>query len=224
MTLVHLIEDDPSFGTTLGTALRSRGWLVRVHPTLAEARASLASETPDLVLLDLGLPDGDGLEVCRTLRAAGSRVPILVLTARGTLESRLSGFREGADDYLVKPFDLDELEARCKALLRRARAGERPGPVRIGRLEVDFEARRARRGGRPVELTEIEFQFLSYLLARAGDVLSREDLLRDVWKMPGCQSRTVDTFVGRIRKLIERDPSRPRHLATVRGVGYRLSP
>ncbi|MBI4613912.1 MAG: response regulator transcription factor [Planctomycetes bacterium] len=223
MTVIYLVEDDESLRTALEIGLRAEGFRVHAYPTLATASRALELERPDLVVLDLGLPDGDGLDLCRKVRRADPDLPVLVLTARGTLESRLDGFRRGADDYLVKPFDVEELHARCRALLRRGPRRERAARVRIGLLDLDFSCREARRHGKAVDLTEMEWLFLRFLADREGRPVSRELLLQAIWGMgPGCRSRTIDTFASRLRKLVEPDPARPRFLLTVRGVGYRL--
>jgi DNA-binding response OmpR family regulator len=222
---VLLVEDDHTLRTTLELALQLRGCTVRSATTLARAREALAQRRPDLLLLDLGLPDGDGLELCRDMRRARDPLPILVLTARGTLEARVDGLRIGADDYLTKPFDMTELMARVEALIRRARW--RPGHMAftVGRLRVDPVARQATRDGEPVELTELELKLLVYLMERQGEAVSRADLLRDVWAMADTvQTRSVDVFMSRLRKLIEDDATEPRWLQSVRGVGYRLAP
>ncbi len=230
-----VVEDDVTLGLTLETNLGLSGYETVLATTLAAARAELADEAtppPDLIVLDLGLPDGDGLTLCRELRQAGWTLPILILTARGQLDARIRGLREGADDYVAKPFDVPELEARVEALLRRVRwsseaverAGEGPSPwLRVGQLEVHFPSYRATASGAPVELTALEFELLAYFTERLGEVVTREDLLADVWGVPRTlKTRTVDVFVSRLRKLIEPEPTQPRHLLSVRGVGYRL--
>lgn len=220
---VLLVEDDHTLRTTLELALQLRGCTVRSATTLSRAREALAQRRPDLLLLDLGLPDGDGLELCRDMRRARDPLPILVLTARGTLEARVAGLRGGADDYLTKPFDMTELMARVEALIRRARWRPSHMAFTVGRLRVDPVARQATRDGEPVELTELELKLLVYLVERQGEAVSRADLLRDVWAMSDTvQTRSVDVFMSRLRKLIEDDATDPRWLQSVRGVGYRL--
>jgi DNA-binding response OmpR family regulator len=224
MGRVIIVEDDPILGLSLHVTLRAVGHEAILCPTLASARTAIAERSPDLVVLDLGLPDGDGLDLCRELRGAGSRAAVIVLTARGTLEARVLGFEVGADDYVSKPFELPELVARVEARMRRQRWNAPTALVTVGRLEVDFERRLAAVDGEAVTLTDLELRLLSYLYERAGYPVSRETLLRDVWDLdPSTRTRTVDVFVGRLRRLIERDTKKPKHLQNVRGHGYRLS-
>ena len=221
---VLVVEDDPAVAEPLLDGLRRNGFEVEhVGYALQVVPTATSGMGIDVVLLDLGLPDGDGLELCRDMRRARDPLPILVLTARGTLEARVAGLRGGADDYLTKPFDMTELMARVEALIRRARW--RPGHMAftVGRLRVDPVARQATRDGEPVELTELELKLLVYLVERQGEAVSRADLLRDVWAMSDTvQTRSVDVFMSRLRKLIEDDATDPRWLQSVRGVGYRL--
>lgn len=220
---IYLVEDDLTLASAIRIGLAAEGFRVHTYPGIEAARTALAIERPDLVILDLSLPDGDGLDLVRALRRARDVLPILILTARGTAESRIEGLRRGADDYLVKPFELEELSLRARALLRRSGPCDAARVLGIGRLEVDFGARTARRGTRPIELTEIEWRLLRYLADRPNQPISREALLETIWGMgPGTRSRTVDTFAGRLRKWIEPDPAHPRVLLTIRGVGYRL--
>ena len=223
MAEILLVEDDATLGMSLELALGDHGHTVRWRRTLADARAALLDRPADLVVLDLGLPDGDGLALCRELRAVGDAVPIVILTARGTVSARVEGLSLGADDYVTKPFDVDELLARIDAKLRRT-AWQRQTPhLRVGRLEVDFRTRAAWRDGEPIELTDLELRLLRYLASRAGEPVHRERLLSDVWGIhPKTRTRTVDMYASRLRRHIEHDPSHPRHLLGVRGVGYRL--
>lgn len=223
MSAILLVEDDNTLGMTLEISLVGEGHSVRWCTTLASADRAWRELPPDLIVLDLGLPDGDGLAFCKTLRQEGVIAPILMLTARGTLEARIDGLRLGADDYVSKPFELPELLARIEALLRRRRwhgAGDR---VRIGLLDIDFRRREAWRGDDRVELTALEMDLLRYLLDRPGEVVRREELLARVWGVaPTSKTRTVDVFMSRIRRLVEPDPATPRHLLSIRGQGYRL--
>jgi len=238
MAHVLLVEDDPTLGLSLRLALSANGHHVHLAPTLASARAALASPSiaitngpntsPDIIVLDLGLPDGDGLELVTELRKREDITPILVLTARATLSDRVEGLRHGADDYLSKPFDLPELVARIDALLRR-HGWTRPAPANVieratvGRLTVDFRTREASCDGEPVTLSDLELRFLRHLLDNPGTVVSREELLTDVWDLPATsRTRSIDTFVYRLRRVIETDPSRPALLLSVRGAGWRL--
>ena len=157
------------------------------------------------------------------LRAEGSIIPIVVLTAQGTLHARVEGLGSGADDYVTKPFELPELMARIEAQLRRER-WHGPGEItEVGKLSIDWRRREASRDGEPVNLTDLELRLLRYLLERGGQVVTREELLARVWRQdPSTQTRTVDVFMARLRRQIEDDTTRPRHLVNVRGVGYRL--
>lgn len=223
MSHVLLVEDDDTMGLTLEMSLSDQGHQVRWCKTLAKARAAATVQPPELVILDLGLPDGDGLELCRELREAGNIAPILVLTARSTLDSRLTGLSAGADDYVTKPFDLPEVLARVTALLRRT-SWHRPGnEVAIGRLRVDFRRREAWVDDTLTPLTDLELKLLRFLLDRQGEVVSREEILSRVWGLePTTRTRTVDVFISRLRRNIEVDSARPKFLLNVRGVGYRL--
>jgi DNA-binding response OmpR family regulator len=180
---------------------------------------------PDLVLLDLALPDGDGRDVCRELRRE-SGVPIVMLTARGTETDRVVGLELGADDYVVKPFSVAEVVARIRAVLRRTHGAAAPQPdvVRIGGLEVDVGARRAVLDGRELELRRKEFDLLARLVRDAGRVVTREQLMADVWDENWFGStKTLDVHVGWLRAKLGDDPSAPRFLHTVRGVGFRFT-
>ena len=225
MAQLLLVEDDPTLGLSLRLALTAQGHEVQVAPNLASARDAKPS---DLVMLDLGLPDGDGLELVHEMRKRGDITPILVLTARATLADRCEGLRHGADDYLTKPFDLPELVARVDALLRR-RGWTRPAATTqieraaIGRLAIDFKTRQCRCDDEPVTLSDLELRFLRCLLENQGQVVSREELLTTVWELPATsRTRSIDTFVYRLRRLIEPDPSHPAVLLSVRGTGWRL--
>jgi DNA-binding response OmpR family regulator len=214
---VLLVEDDLRFATALTAALRRSGYQVDHAPTAADA---LAAPLGDLVLLDLGLPDGDGVEVCRRIRA-GSDVGIIMLTARSEERDRVIGLRCGADDYLVKPFGYAELHARIDAVLRRARP--RPAGVRTaGRIRVDLDQHRAYVDGEPVALTRKEFNLLAILAAAPAVTIRRERLFQEVWhtSWPGT-ARTLDVHMANLRAKIRDDVAL---IETVRGVGYRLMP
>jgi DNA-binding response OmpR family regulator len=222
---VLLVEDESSVAEPLTQALRREGFEPIVAGTAAGAlELALAGEF-DFVLLDLTLPDGDGRDVCRTLRRASS-VPIVMLTARGTEFDKIIGLELGADDYVVKPFSSAELIARMRAILRRAREGPDlpPGPVRIGELEVDERGRRVTLREQELALTLKEFDLLARLVRDAGSVVRREDLMADVWDENWFGSmKTLDVHVSTLRRKLEDDPARPRYLHTVRGFGFRLA-
>jgi len=215
-----VVEDDPQVRVMLSRALGHEGFDVAAAPDAAGCMAELRAVRPDLVLLDLLLPDLDGLELCRRLRRSGDRVPILMLTARDTISDRVDGLEAGADDYLVKPFSTAELVARVRALLRRVE--RRPAPpgdaVLIGELEIDPAGRLVRLGGDVIHLTPTEFDLLALLAARPGVVFSREQLLAEVWGWrDGSGQRTVDSHVRGLRRKLGSDLVR-----TVHGVGYAL--
>jgi DNA-binding response OmpR family regulator len=213
---VMVVEDSPRVATGLQTALRARGYEVVLASTAAQA---LAAQPVDLVLLDLGLPDRDGLEVCAELRSR-SDVAIIAVTARGEERDRVNGLRSGADDYVVKPFGVAELQARIEALMRRAaRTNGRRAPVTFGALVVDLDAHRVEVDGREIVLTRKEFDLLAALTRRPGAVVTREQLLADVWHtMWMGDSHTVEVHIASLRAKL----GDPRLVKTVRGVGYRL--
>jgi DNA-binding response OmpR family regulator len=219
---ILLVEDDADLARGLSFNLRHEGYEVLVAGTVKDGRRAALKGESDLLVLDLALPDGDGLEILKALRSAGKHLPVLCLTARGQETDVVMGLGTGADDYVTKPFGLAELFARIAALLRRA------GPaaadtVRLGDAEVDLAARRVRRGGREEDLTPVETDLLRYLLARRGQAVEREQILRDLWGVESRhETRTLDNHVARLRKKLEGDPARPRVLVTVHGAGYRI--
>ena len=213
---VLLVEDDRRVAAALRTALGRRGYQVTVATTAAEA---LAAAPADLVLLDLGLPDRDGIEVCRELRRRGD-MAIIAVTARTEERDRVVGLRCGADDYVVKPFGMAELQARIDAVMRRsARSAQRVPVVRAGRLTIDLDARRVSLDDREVALTRKEFELLAALARRPGSAVTREQLLADVWNTTWLGSpHTVEVHVASLRAKL----GDPGVVQTVRGVGYRL--
>jgi len=222
---ILFVEDEPSIAEPFSQALRRAGFDTTTVGTAAGALATAAEIVPDLVLLDLTLPDGDGREVCRELRRRGG-VPIVMLTARGTETDRVVGLELGADDYVVKPFSGAEVIARIRAVLRRT-GGDRdavPGELRVGPLELDVAARRARLAGEELQLSRKELDLLVRLVRDAGKVVSREDLMADVWDVNWFGStKTLDVHVGWLRRKLGDDPARPRFVHTVRGVGFRFA-
>jgi DNA-binding response OmpR family regulator len=214
---ILLVEDEDAIAAPLAEGLRREGFDVE---RVATGRAALAAELPDLVLLDLRLPDMDGTEVCQRLRAR-SEVPIIVVTAKGEEVDRVVGLELGADDYVVKPFGFRELLARIRAVLRRTRRGTSEMRLVAGSLEIDLRARRVALAGREVELTPKEFDLLALLAADPGAVVSREHVLREVWRTDWFgPTKTVDVHVASLRKKL----GDPRWIETVRGVGLRLAP
>ncbi len=214
------MEDDEEIASAIARALRREGYESDCTGTVAGARAATRDAHWDAVLLDLGLPDGDGLEVARELRAAGG-TPVLIVTARDEVSSRVEGLDAGADDYLVKPFDRAELLARLRALLRRS-APANQGPITIEDLVVDAVHRTVRRGTRLVQVTPLEYELLAYLGQRPGTPVSREELLANVWHHdPSEPTNTVEVFVSNLRRKLE-SGGEPRILHTIRGAGYAL--
>ena len=218
---ILLVEDDARIRTEVTAALNTEGYDAEVAVDLSGARKAVAREY-DLLLLDLGLPDGDGVELCLELRDAGRSLPVVVLTARDTPEERVRGLDAGADDYIVKPFHMNELMARVRSVLRRS--GRAPaGVIRLGELWADTERRTAGRAEQTFELRRREFDLLLFLLSHPGRPWSRDQLLDRVWGS-GFEgdTRTVDIHVRRLRALIETNPASPRLLLTEWGVGYRM--
>jgi two-component system response regulator MprA len=218
---ILVVDDDPGVRSSLERALRLEGYEVDTAPDGTAGLRSLALSPPDAVVLDLGLPDLDGLEVCRRLRSTGDDTPVLILTARDAIDDRVQGLDAGADDYLVKPFALAELLARLRALLRR-RSGAEGEALRVGDLSLDLASREARRGDRPFTLTRIEFDLLELFLRHPRQVLTRDVILDRVWGYnfdSGTNSLAV--YVGYLRRKTEAG-GEPRCLHTVRGVGYVL--
>jgi len=228
MSRILIVEDNEDLAFGLRTALEFEGYTVDVAGEGDEGLELAQSWRPDLVVLDLMLPGIDGYAVVRQLRRGGLHIPVLILTARGEESDVVMGFDCGADDYVTKPFSTVELLARVRALLRRAAsAGAAPArhaKERFGNIDVDPTTRIVRRDGDLVELTPKEFDLLLALVRRRGAVATRADLLREVWQYENVNvlTRTVDIHVAELRRKLEDDPSNPRHILTVRKVGYRL--
>lgn len=223
---ILIVEDNTHFATTLRNNLEVEGFVVDLASTVAQGQEQILSAPPSLVILDIMLPGRDGYELLRSLRAAGSMVPVVVLTARRDEQDKLRGFGLGADDFITKPINLLELLARIRALLRRTQpsfAAPTPQWIRFGDIEICPPARSVRRSGEPVELRPKEFELLLALFRQHDRVVSRAELLRDVWGYHASTvSRTVDTHMAGLRQKLETDPLNPRHLLTVRTAGYLL--
>ncbi|MEZ5204367.1 MAG: response regulator transcription factor [Acidimicrobiales bacterium] len=216
-----LVDDEDNLRSMLEAALRHSGF--EVHPA-ATGRAALEAVPdvdPDLIVLDVMLPDLDGFAVCQRLRSEGNRTPVLFLTARDTTEDKVRGLTMGGDDYLVKPFSLDELVARINAVLRRTGAAKDDSTLRCVDLELDDEAHLVTRGGTEVSLSPTEYNLLRYLLVNQGRVLSKAQILDHVWQYDfGGDGGVVETYIGYLRKKL--DSTEPRLIHTIRGVGYSL--
>ena len=225
MSRLLVVEDDPAILRGLSDNLR-----LESHEVLTASDGEIGFRMArdggfDCVILDVMLPKMSGFEVCRRLREAGANVPILMLTARGDETDRVHGLDLGADDYLTKPFSLRELQARVRALLRRRSPPSLlPDEARFADVLVDFRRFEARKGGHPLKLTRKEFGTLRLLVARAGDVVTRSELLEAVWEYREYPTtRTVDNHLASLRAKIEDDPASPRHLLTIHGVGYKFA-
>jgi DNA-binding response OmpR family regulator len=220
---ILVVEDDEGIGRLISDNLIYEGFEVRQATNGQGAVRLLKEFGPDLVLLDVMLPNSvDGFELCRRITEGPRRIPVIMITARGHQDDRIRGFAVGADDYVVKPFVLDELLARVRAVLRRT--GHELKRLRVGDIVIDFAARRAMAGKRDVTFTEREFEILRYLGERAGKTVSRDELLSVVWgyaDMPA--TRTVDQFIFQLRRKLERDPHHPKYLRTSYGDGYLLA-
>lgn len=218
---VLVVEDDPSVRTALERALTYEGYTVATAADGAEALASVAAAEPELIVLDVMMPHVDGLEACRRIRARGHTMPILVLTALGEVSDRVDGLDAGADDYMVKPFALEELLARIRALLRRS-AGEVTDVLRAEGITMDLGSRTVSRDGEPIELTKTEFDLLELLVRNAGLVLERGRIYDAIWGIDfETSSNSLDVYVGYLRRKTEHG-GKPRVIQTVRSVGYVL--
>jgi len=225
MTRVLVIEDNRDLAFGLRNNLEIEGYEVDVAHDGLSGLAQCAERPPDLIILDLMLPGTDGFRVLRELRRRGESAPVLILTARDAEADKVRGLRLGADDYVTKPFGVLELLARVEALLRRGRTAlPQRVVVRFGEVELDSDTRVVRRAGQAVSLSPKEFELLLTLWDRRGAVISRAELMRQVWGYQAdISSRTVDTHIAELRRKLEANPARPRHILTVRKAGYRLA-
>ncbi len=219
-----MIEDDPAIRNTLLRALRERGHAVAASPAAMDGLQTALAERPDLIVLDLGLPDLDGRELLRMLRAV-SRIPVIIATARDEETEMVRLLDAGADDYVVKPFTAAQLDARIRAVLRRGASPDGADPALVvGGLRVDAAAREVTLDGVPVDLTPREFDLLHHLALRAGQVVTKRELLSEVWQVPyGGADKTVDVHLSWLRRKLGETALEPRYLHTVRGVGVKLS-
>lgn len=220
-TSILVVDDEPAVRAAVADALQLQTYQVHTATDGHHALRVVAEVRPDLILLDLVMPQLDGLAVCRALRAAGNRTPILVLTARSAAQDRIDGLDAGADDYVTKPFDLGELLARVRALLRRITTAD-TAELHYADLTLDVAARQGRRAGRLIQFTETEFAMLELLIRNAGQVLTREVVVDRVWGYDfGPASNSVEVYIGYLRRKLEAG-GEPRLVHTVRGVGYQL--
>jgi DNA-binding response OmpR family regulator len=228
MKRILVVEDDSSIRLGLEDTLRAKGYDVIVTSRAAEGLDAARTQRPDLIVLDVMLPDGDGFDVCRQLKASRdgtANIPIIMLTARGAELDRVRGLELGADDYVTKPFSLMELLARVAAVLRRGGGAAEVDPMTLsfGDVHIDFAKQRASKGGDSIELPSRAFAILKAFARRPGEVVTREQLLDEAWgydKYPN--TRTVDNHVVKLRRLLEDVPEKPKYLTTVHGAGYRL--
>ncbi len=223
---ILLVEDERAITEPLAEALEREGFIPAIAGTAAEAMEKARGSTPDLVLLDIGLPDGSGLDVCRELRRE-TEIPIIMLTARGAEADRVAGLELGADDYIVKPFSAREVMARVRAVLRRTSSGagaDGDERMAIGDLILDPAKHEVRLGEEPMELSRKEFELLRVLMENAGSVITREALIEQVWDMNWFGStKTLDVHISGLRRKLDDDPREPHYIHTVRGVGFRFS-
>ncbi len=221
---ILIVEDDAAMRRGLEDNLEIDGYNVVSAATMRDGRVAAMKRNPDLIVLDVMLPDGDGIELCKQLRAEGRTEPIIMVTARGAEMDKVSALETGADDYVVKPFSLRELLARIHVQLRRSQIQEPlQGAVRVGAAEINFQSHHLTRGGRVLETSAKEIELLRYLVNHRGEVISRGALLAAVWgHESGTVTRTVDNFIVRLRRKLEPDPANPQLLLTVHGRGYKL--
>ncbi len=219
---VLVVEDEESYQDALAVGLSAEGFVVTGATTLASARAILVRSTPDIILLDLMLPDGSGVDFCREVYHS-SRIPVIMVTARSSEVDIVLGLEIGAADYVTKPYRLRELVARMRAILRRPTTTSDDEYIAFGELKMDFVRRSVTRHGAEIELSRKEFDLLALFATHLGQVVTREVCLDTLWwGMQLSDTRTLDTHVKRLRQKIELDPTQPRHLVTIRGVGFRL--
>ena len=229
---ILVVEDETHLAAGLKLNLELEGYHVQIAGTGRQALAALVRpEGFAAIILDVMLPDFSGFEICKKLRQSGDFTPVLMLTARDRSEDRVTGLELGADDYLPKPFELNELLARLNSLLRRRRWDRPQGHtsemhvLRFGDATINFDTHEAQVGDRPIHLTQLEFDLLRYFAGNAGRVLHRDELLEKVWKLAGYpNTRTVDNFIARLRRHFEANPKKPKHFLSVRGSGYKFEP
>jgi two-component system alkaline phosphatase synthesis response regulator PhoP len=223
---ILLVEDEVNLRRTVTDLLKSDGYTVETSGDGMEAQNLAMSQVYDLIILDIMLPSRNGFDICRHLRKNGVNTPILMLTARSELTNKVQGLKAGGDDYLTKPFEIPELQARVEALLRRSTGGPRAEikSYEFDDIQIDFSNARVMKNGKTITLGERECRLLRYLVERRGMVLSRDELLQDVWGYKSIPlTRTVDVHIAWLRQKIEDDPKNPQYIVTVHGQGYRFS-
>jgi DNA-binding response OmpR family regulator len=218
------VDDDADILKVLKANLEIHAYEVDTAGNWENARRLLSSALPDLIILDLMLPDGDGVEICRTIRKEYSRIPIIMLTARDKISDKVIGLESGADDYVIKPFETLELLARIKACLRRTVSTVKEERVCIGNLKVDFKKRVVTVSGKNVDLTPKEYDLLCFFINHKGEAITRDKIRKGIWKESQLYSwsRAIDVHIQHLRQKIEKNPSCPRHIITVPGAGYRF--
>lgn len=221
--VIAVIEDDEAVRRSVTLNLEREGYTVVGACDGEDGIQIVATEAPDLIILDVMMPRKDGLQACKELRTSGISTPVILLTARSADVDKVLGLELGADDYLAKPFSMLELVARVKALLRRTQKVKEVDRIHFDGVQVDFKAYKARRGDTPLELSAREYRLLRYLVVKRGAVVTRDELLDEVWGYNSYPStRTVDNHIARLRQKIERDVEKPKHILTVHGVGYKF--
>lgn len=224
LPIALLIEDEPQIRRFVRTALEAQSWVVHEAETMRQGLVDASTRRPDLIILDLGLPDGDGIDFLRDLRS-WSKVPVIVLSARASEHDKIEALDQGADDYLTKPFGVGELLARVRAASRRRHgAGSNPAvPFEFGDVSVDLATRTVRKAGVPVHLTPIEYRLLCLLIANEGRVLTHRQILSEIWGPSHANDgHYLRVYMGHLRQKMETDPARPQHMLTETAVGYRL--
>lgn len=220
---ILVVEDERTISEPLTESLQREGFDPRLASTLGDARTAVEQSAPDLILLDVMLPDGDGRDLAKEIRKR-SDIPIIMLTARAEEIDRVVGLELGADDYVVKPFSMRELVARIRAIMRRGKLNERRGPIDVGQIHLDPASRTVTKSGRPIDTAAREFDLLHMLMANAGQVLRREEIMDEVWDPHWFgPTKTLDVHISWLRKKIEDDPAVPRYITTIRGVGFRFA-
>ncbi len=222
--LIFIVDDDPDILRVLKANLELYGFEVFTAETCASLKRILNEKRPDLLILDIMLPDGDGMDICRELRKEAPEIPIIMLTAKDKLSDKIIGLESGADDYIVKPFETLELIARIKACLRRTKRVLKEEVLRIGDLTIDLKRRQVRKKGHPLQLTPKQFELLAFMAENRNRVISRKEIKEQLWKDNKLYSwsRVIDVHIMHLRQAIEDNPSEPSYIITVPGVGYKF--